>query len=149
MTAYLADTSIWAWARREPVLAEKLARRLGGGSVATCVPVALELLHSTRDVAEYERLLARLRRLEWVPPAVEAAREALGLQRSLAATTHGAHRMPAVDYLVAGIAGAAVQDVVVWHADRDLRRLCEHAGIPHEVEEVGNDGTGGSGQPGR
>ena len=41
-------------------------------------------------------------------------------------------------YLVAGIVGAAVKQVVVWHADRDLRRVCEHAGIPHEEERVGS-----------
>lgn len=41
-----------------------------------------------------------------------------------------------MDYLAVGVAIEAGSDVVVWHVDRDLARLCEFAGQPHEHESV-------------
>ncbi len=136
MAAYLADTSIWAWAKRSLALAEKLRQRIARGEVATCVPVALEVLHSSRDGAEYEEDRSFLGPLDWLPLTPEAADRALEIQRTLAHTTHGAHRLPAVDYLVASIAEAAGSGIVIWHHDRDLGRLCDLVGHPHEQERV-------------
>ncbi len=134
MPRYLADSTIWAWAKRNAPLRAKLADRIGRDEVVTCVPVALEVLHSARNGAEYEEDLAQvLAPLEWLPLSEAAATRAFELQRSLAATTHGAHRLPAVDFLVVGCAAQA-GEVVVWHLDRELARLCEHAAQAHESE---------------
>ena len=61
---------------------------------------------------------------------MERARELLFV---LARTTEGAHRRPAVDYLVAACA-ATHDDVTVWHWDHNLRVICETAGISQEAE---------------
>lgn len=137
MARYLADSTIWAWAKRDAPLRAKLADRIGRDEIATCVPVALEVLHGARNCVEYEGDLARIfEPLVWLPLTETAAARALELQRSLAATTHGAHRLRAVDYLIVGCAAATGSDVVVWHLDRDLARLCEHAAQPHEGEPL-------------
>lgn len=139
MRRYLADSTIWAWAKRNAPLRAKLADRIGRDEVVTCVPVALEVLHGARSGAEYEEDLAQvLAPLDWLPLTEAAAARALELQRSLAATTHGAHRLPAIDYLVVGCAADA-GEIVVWHLDRDLARLCEHAEQAHEGEFPGPD----------
>ena len=46
MPLYLADSSIWIGARRHPTsyLPELLADRLRSDEIATCIPVALEVL---------------------------------------------------------------------------------------------------------
>jgi predicted nucleic acid-binding protein len=67
---------------------------------------------------------------------------ALEIQRALAGTTHGAHRVPAIDYLVAAVAESAGSDVVVWHVDSDLARVCEFVGQPHEFEPLRDPGIG-------
>ena len=138
MPRYLADSTIWAWAKRNAPVRAKLAERVAQGELATCVPVVLEVLHGARSGADYEDELAEIfAPLDRLPLTEAAGERALQLQRSLAATTHGAHRLPAVDYLIVACALEAGDDVVVWHADRDLARLCNHAGHPHEAERIG------------
>jgi predicted nucleic acid-binding protein len=66
------------------------------------------------------------------------AERALEVQRALAQTTHGAHRIPAIDYFIAAVAEAG-EDIELWHLDHDLARLCEFTGQPHEHERI----TGG------
>jgi predicted nucleic acid-binding protein len=101
---------------------------------ATCVPVALEYLHNARDGAEYEDDREDLAGLHWLPLTRGAADRALELQRILAHTTHGTHRLPPVDYLVTAVAAAA--GATLWHVDRHLHRLCELAGIDDEHEQI-------------
>ncbi len=132
MAAYLTDTSIWAWAKTAPPIQGKLAERLGRGEVTTCVPVALEVLHSAHSSSDYEQRLERLQRLRWLALPPEAADRALEMQRGLAQTTHGAHRLPAVDYLVAAVAER--WGATLWHLDRDLARLCDFTGQLQEHE---------------
>ena len=134
MPSYLADATIWAWARRFRHLQGKLRERIHTGELATCVPVALEMLHSARDGHEYDRYLTRLQRVAWLPLPVTASRRALAVQRALAHTTHGAHRLPAIDYLVAAV--AEEHGAMLWHLDRDLARLCAFAGQSHEHERL-------------
>lgn len=43
MTA-LYDTSVWAWAQRDPELRAELDEAIEGDRVAICPPIALELL---------------------------------------------------------------------------------------------------------
>jgi predicted nucleic acid-binding protein len=139
MPSYLADSSIWGWANsgRRPDIAEKLADRLERDEVATTVPVALEVLHRARSGPDYERLYGTLfAPLSWVPLTEQSAQRALAVQRELAATTHGNHLRPAIDYLIAATAELAGHDVWLWFLDKDLRAICEQTGQPHEEESA-------------
>jgi predicted nucleic acid-binding protein len=136
---YLADTSIWGWANsgRRPDIQEKLAWRFERGEVLTCVPVALEALHRPRTGEEYETLFSRLfEPLDWLELARSASARALEVQREMAQTKHGNHLRPAIDFLVAAIAEAGADEVVLWSFDRDLKLICEHTGQPHESESA-------------
>jgi predicted nucleic acid-binding protein len=76
LPTYLADTSIWSWAHRStrPDIAEKLEARLGDGTVMTCVPVALELMHRADSGKRYDEMFDELLDpLEWVPTTEAAA----------------------------------------------------------------------------
>ncbi len=137
MPLYLADTSIWAWAQRSERadIREKLAARYEAGEVVTCVPVVLEAMHrpETGDGyrARFEQLFAPLER---VPLTEAGAERALEVQRALAEASDGAHRRPAVDFLIAAAAEAG-EGVILWSFDRDLKVICEHTGQPSESEE--------------
>lgn len=137
MPRYLADSSIWAWANKgsRPDIAERLAERLERGEVCTCVPVALEVLHRAKTGEEYEGLFAALLEpVDWLALTDEGSHGALEVQRDLASSSHGGHRRPATDYLIAAVAEAA-EDVVLWFFDRDLRVICEQTRQPHQAEE--------------
>ena len=134
---YLADSSIWAWASNgsRPDIAEKLAQRIERGDVATCVPVGLEVMHRADSSTRYDELFgALLEPLDWLPLDEAASVRAISVQRELAATSHGNHRRPAVDYLIAAIGEVAGSDVVTWFFDNDLRVICAHTGQPFEAE---------------
>jgi predicted nucleic acid-binding protein len=134
---YLADTSIWAWAKRRDDIRAKLGERVARRQLATCTPVALEVLQGARNRAEYEEELGEsLAPLDWIPLSSEAGDRALEVQRLLSRTTDGAHRIPAVDYLVAAVAERAGADMVLWHFDRDLGRICDLIDHPHEEERL-------------
>lgn len=138
MTLYLADSSIWAWANEGPRadINEKLAERIERGEVATCVPVALEVMHRAGTGAQYEQLFsALLEPLEWLPLEAGASERAIDVQRELAGTSDGNHRRPAVDYLIAATAAIAGDDVILWFFDKDLRVICAHTGQPCDAEE--------------
>ncbi len=138
MPSYLADSSIWAWARdgRRTDITGKLADRFERGDVCTCAPVVLEAMHRARTGAEYRDVYEQLfEPLDWVALTEQASRRAVEVQRELAATTHGNHLRPAGDYLIAAAAELAGEGVVLWFFDRDLRVICEHTGQPHESEE--------------
>ena len=136
MPFYLADSSIWIGARRrrDSYLSALLADRLEGGEVATCAPVALEVLTGTPDGDELERDWEIWSPLSWLPLTSKAAERSVELMRELATTTRGAHRRRPIDYLVAACAEEAGDEVVLWHWDRDLSAICDFAGIPHEPE---------------
>lgn len=134
---YLADSSIWGWAfgGGRPDLREALARRLEADEVATCAPVALEVLHRARTGDEYAELFATfLAPLRWLHTGDDVSSRALEVQRGLAGTTDGNHRRPAVDYLIAATAELGGRDVVLWFLDRDLEVICAHTGQPYEGE---------------
>ena len=101
------------------------------------MPVVLEVLHSARNGDQYEEELTEtFAPLDWLPLGDEAAQRSFEVQHGLARTTHGAHRIATVDYFIAAIAEVAGEDVVLWHADRDLARLCQFVGQPHEHESL-------------
>lgn len=138
MPHYLADTTIWAWAQKATRLdiREKLAARYEAGEIVTCVPVVLEAMHRPETGAQYkqrfEELFAPLRRM---PLENATAERALAVQCELAPRSHGNHRRPAVDFLIAAIAETAGPEVVLWCFDRDLKVICEHTGQPCEPEQ--------------
>ncbi|HEY8645650.1 MAG TPA: PIN domain-containing protein [Gaiellaceae bacterium] len=144
MPSFLADSSIWGWANsgRRPDIAEKLAERLERGEVCTCSPVILEALHRARTGPEYEELYGTLfEPVDMVPLTEVAADRAVEVQRSLAATTHGNHLRPAVDFLLAAAAELAGEDVVLWFFDKDLLVICEHTGQAYDAERSTGSGT--------
>jgi predicted nucleic acid-binding protein len=133
---YLADSSIWIGAQRNPgtYLPRLLVDRLAEDEIATCVPVALEVLVGPPSAVDLERDWETVwRHLRWLPLTDAVASRSLELLRGLARQTAGAHRRRPIDYLVAACAEAA-DDVVLWHWDRDLAAICEQAGIEHEAE---------------
>jgi predicted nucleic acid-binding protein len=136
LTVYLADSSIWIGARRHPgtYLSRLFVERLAGDELATCIPIALEVLTGPRSGRELEREWDDLwDHLRWLPLTEDATHRSLTLLRGLARTTDGAHRRRPIDYLVAACAEAS-DGVVLWHWDRDLTAICDFAGIPHEAE---------------
>ncbi len=137
MPVYLADSSVLVASRRnaEESLRERVAARFEAGVLATCVPVALEVLVGPRTAREYgEDWTAFWSRLVWIPLTEKATWRALEVQHGLVQITAGRHRRSAADYLIAACAEDAGEDVVLWHWDADLTAICEHTGQPHEPE---------------
>jgi predicted nucleic acid-binding protein len=133
---YLADSSIWIAARRrrDTYLPRLLADRLARDELATCVPVALEVLTSPPSGAELDRdWHAVWEHLRWLEVGEATMARALDLLRRLAHTTDGAHRRRPIDYVIAACAESAV-GVILWHWDADLTAICDFAGIAHEPE---------------
>jgi predicted nucleic acid-binding protein len=124
LARYLADTSIWSWAGKlqRPDISRKLSQRVASGDVVTCVPVALEVMHKADTSAAYEQRFAILEPLDWMPLTEAVSRRALEVQRRLAATTRGAHRLAATDFLIAAIAELD-DDLVLWCFDKDFRTI--------------------------
>lgn len=136
MSLYLTDSSIWIGARRNrgAYLPRLLSDRLAGDEVATCIPVALEVLTGPASGAQLDQdWQAVWEHLRWLPVDAAAMERALELLRGLARTKDGAHRRRPIDYVIAACAEAA-NDVILWHWDTDLTVICEFAGIPHEPE---------------
>ena len=138
MPRYLADTSIWSWAHRpdRPDIAEKLEARLEDGAVATCVPVALELMHRADSGRRYAEMFEELLEpLDWLPATETASLRALEVQQALARTSNGAHRRSPVDLLTAAVAEQG-DYVVLWAFDRDYRVIADVTGQPTELESA-------------
>lgn len=134
MSLYLADSSIWV-ARRRPgaeTLRSTFIERFRRGEIATCVPIALEVLTAARDAEAYDRDWGTVwKALFWLPMRERALQRALDLQRELAAA--GGHRCSPATFLVAACALEASEEVVVWHCDPCLRVICEHTEQPQEL----------------
>ena len=144
MTAYLADSSIWAWARKRgrPDIRAKLAERYEAGEVVTCVPVILESTHRPETSSGYRELFTQVfEPLARAPLEAAAVERALEVQRQLAELSDGNHRRPAVDFLIAAAAEAAGRSTILWFFDGDLRVICEHTGQPFEAEESKGPGS--------
>lgn len=138
MPRYLADSSIWISRRRTApsYLDELLSERIEDGQIVTCAAVVLEVQAGAKNREEYERDRHYVwTQLDWLPLDDRTSRRAVDVQRGLASKTRGAHRRPAIDYVIAACAEAA-DDVVLWHWDHDLRVICEHTGQPQEAEHA-------------
>lgn len=143
MLRYLADSSIWAWANRPERLdiRTKLAERFERGEIVTCAPVILEVMHRARSGDQYDALAERLfEPLDQLPLTDSTTERAVEVQRGLAHATHGNHLRPAVDFLIAAIAEAGGENVVLWAFDKDLAIIAEHTGQPHEAESSSGPG---------
>ena len=145
MPLYLADSSIWVGRRRPGAqyLEQLLTLRLGRGELATCVPVALEVLVGAHDGGAFARDWLNLwQHLVWLPLRERATGWALDVQSELARATSGGHHVAPASYLVAACAEHAGHEVVLWHWDDGIATICQHTGQPHEPEHVRARGNG-------
>jgi predicted nucleic acid-binding protein len=124
---YLADKS--ALARFPiPAVAARLRPLLEDGDLATCAIVDLEVLYSSRSLADYEEILEERRSLDAAPMTPEVLAKAIDLQHELA--RRGQHRVPIPDLIIS--ASALLSGLVVLHYDADFERIASAGGAPHE-----------------
>lgn len=137
MPRYLADTSIWAWSVKpqRPDIAKKLAERVAANEVVTCVPVALEVLHRADTSEKYAQIYKDLLEpLDWLTLTESAGWRAMDVQQLLAGKSNGAHRRPAIDFLVAAIAEEH-DDIIVWAFDNDYAVIASATNQAVEIEK--------------
>jgi len=123
---YLADTSAWHWSGR---VQERWAALLESDEIATCTPVALELLFSARGRADYRALADDLDSLSWVRSSDASDAAAQQTQKALAERSQHRGATP-VDVLVAALAATA--GLVLLHYDRHLEVISRATGQPAE-----------------
>ena len=124
---YLADKS--ALARFPiPAVAARLRPLLEEGHLATCAIVDLEVLYSSRDLADYEDIAEERRSLDSAPITPEVMATAMDLQHELA--RRGQHRLPIPDLIIS--AAALLSSLVVLHYDADFERIFAVGGAQHE-----------------
>ena len=98
------------------------------GLVATCAIVDLEVLYSSRNLADYEEILEERRSLDDAPITPEVMSRAIELEYALAG--RGQHRLPIPALVIS--AAAQVAGLVVLHYDADFERIAAAGGAPHE-----------------
>jgi len=124
---YLADKS--ALARFPiPAVAARLRPLLEEGHLATCAIVDLEVLYSSRDLADYEDIAEERRSLDSAPITPDVMATAMDLQHELA--RRGQHRLPIPDLIIS--AAALLSSLVVLHYDADFERIFAVGGAQHE-----------------
>ncbi|MGQ0744501.1 MAG: PIN domain nuclease [Acidimicrobiales bacterium] len=124
---YLADKS--ALARfAVPDVGARLRPLLEEGWLASCAIVDLEILFSSRNLADYRAILEERRALDSAPITPGVMDLAIGMQHALAA--RGQHRVPIPDLVIS--AAAQVAGLVVLHYDADFERLAAVGGAPQE-----------------
>ena len=96
---YLADKSALEQRRHNENPRRLLALLIGEGVLATCHLIALEVLYSARNLADYETLRADIAALPWLPVTVDAMDRALEVQHTLA--RRGQHRLSLPDLIIA------------------------------------------------
>jgi predicted nucleic acid-binding protein len=119
---FIADKSAWGRAQNEAVREEWAAAVLND-QIATCAVVKLELLHSARTSAEYEKIEETLDALRDIPITTGVCSAALGGMREMAARSDGYHRKSLPDYLIA--AAAQESALGVLHYDHHFDDLQE------------------------
>jgi predicted nucleic acid-binding protein len=129
----LADTSAWFWSRKPalPELELTFAERLEAGEIAVCDMVAIELLYSARNAAEFRLRRDELTALRSCPIRAREWSRALDVMEELAERTPLGHRaVRHQDLLVAAAAESA--ELPVLHYDEDFVRIAAVTGQPHE-----------------
>ena len=121
----LADTSALARVRQAPVDAV-ISPLIEAGLIATCAVIELEVLRSTRSIAEYdERQADRAAAFEWLSIEDVDGRRAIDVQRELWAA--GKMRsVPLPDLLIAAVAER--HRVTLLHYDGDYDAIAEVTG---------------------
>jgi predicted nucleic acid-binding protein len=124
---FLADKSALA---RFPVSAVEARLRplLEDGAIATCTIIDLEVLYSSRNLADYEAILQERRALDSAPITEDVMRTAIELQLELA--RRGQHRVPIPDLIIS--AAALKANLVVLHYDSDFERIANAGGAAQE-----------------
>ena len=126
MARYLADTSAWHWSGR---IADRWEALLEADEIATCTPVALELLVSSRGRRDYEALADDLKGLPWIPLDERIDATARWTQARLAARSQHRGATP-LDVLIAATAEAS--DLTLLHYDRHFDGIARATGQPAE-----------------
>jgi predicted nucleic acid-binding protein len=121
----VADTSALARMRHAPVDAV-IGPPIEAGLVATCAVIELEVLWSTRSVAEYDDYRSdRAAAFEWLSIEDVDGRRAIDVQRALWAA--GKMRsVPLTDLLIAAVAER--HRVTLLHYDCDYDNIAEVTG---------------------
>ena len=124
----LADTTVWALKNR-PALREWFAFAVEAGEIAGCDMVALELLHSARNPAEFVLVEAGLAGLPWIEPDGVDWRRAREVYRALGGRPGMVQRsVKHADLLIAAAAERAGLTLVHYDADYDV--IAEVTGQP-------------------
>lgn len=137
MNVYLADKSALEQRRHSKQARDLLTLLLGEGALASCHVIAMEVLFSARNLADYERLEEDLDQLPWLPVTEDVMDRALEVQHLLA--ERGQHRLPLPDLMIA--ATAETHDAVVLHYDHDYDLIAGITGQP--TQWIVRRGTGG------
>jgi len=98
------------------------------GLIATCSIIDLEILYSSRDLADYEEVLEERRSLDAVLITRQVMTRAIELQHALA--RRGQHRVPIPDLVISAAAREA--GLIVLHYDADFARIAAVGGAPHK-----------------
>jgi predicted nucleic acid-binding protein len=126
VTLILADTTVWMRQNQTPV-AQRLAAVIEEGRAAMTLPLALEILRSSRDAraalatADMLNALRRIAITDWVE---RRARNVL-----LGLAWRGYHRGPSPVDLLAAAAAESV-DAELWHCDRHFELIAVITGQP-------------------
>jgi predicted nucleic acid-binding protein len=123
---YLADTSVWHWARH-PIARAALQAEIDRGTVATCAIIDAELIVSARSEREAVEMSDERRALRWLPSPDEIWDRVLATQLALVRTSqHRSVKLP--DLIIAAVAHR--HGATVLHYDRDYDVIAEVTNQP-------------------
>lgn len=124
----LADTSVWAH-KSHPALRDWFASAIEAGEIAASDMIALELLHSARNPAEFALLEDALRGLPWIAPDAADWLRARAVYRVLGSRPGMMQRsVKHPDLLIAATAERG--GVTLVHYDADYDAIAEITGQP-------------------
>lgn len=114
---YLADTTVWHWARHA-VARAALQDELDRGTVATCAIIDAELTVSARSEREAIEIAEDRRALHWLPSPDEIWDDVLATQLALVKESlHRSVKLP--DLIIAAVARRHEATVLHYHHDYD------------------------------
>ena len=118
---YLADTTVWHWARH-PIARAALQDELDRGTVATCAIIDAELTASARSEREAIEMASDRRALRWLPSPDETWDDVLATQLALVKESlHRSVKLP--DLIIAAVARR--HEATVLHYDHDYDAIAE------------------------
>jgi predicted nucleic acid-binding protein len=127
---YLADTSAWHHSSK-PSIQTRWVELLSNDEVWICDQVALEVLYSARNAADYDRTSGNLGGFRFAPITPEVFTRARTIRLSLAHVGGMHHRSVTIaDLIIAAAAEAA--GLIVLHYDEDYDRIAAVTNQPTE-----------------